>query len=63
MGEKYDKDCKGGEDCHDDGHLCKIAGKKDLELVKKLVKDPGYICRKCGRATHNAENLCKPEEI
>jgi len=63
MGNKYDKDCKGGEDCLDDGHLCKIAGRRDLELVRKFVKDARYFCRKCGRASHSSDNLCKPVEI
>jgi len=60
---KYDKECKGGKDCKETSHLCKIAGRKDLELVRKLVKDSRFFCRKCGRAAHVPDNLCKPVEI
>lgn len=63
MGKKYSKDCKGGEDCNDDAHLCKIAGRRDLTLVRELVRNSRYVCRKCGRAAHNYVNLCKPEEL
>lgn len=63
MGKKYKNDCKGGEDCHDNNHLCKIAGRKDLNYVRDLVRDSRFVCRKCGRAAHNNANLCKPEEI
>ena len=63
MGRRYDKDCPGGNDCYDGAHLCKIAGKKDLELVRKLVKGALYFCRKCGRAALSPDNLCKPEEL
>lgn len=41
--------------------LCKI--KDDIELLKKLVKDARYICKKCGRAARHDENLCKGTKL
>ncbi len=34
-----------------------------LEEYKQLVRDPAYVCRKCGRAARNADNLCRPEPL
>jgi hypothetical protein len=56
MGNK-DKDKKKDEE----KTLCKI--KDDIELLKKLVKDARYICKKCGRAARNEENLCKATKL
>ena len=42
-------------------HLCDMAmkGQVTLEQMKELVRDPKYICRKCGRVAANQENLCE----
>lgn len=42
-------------------HLCDMAekGLVPLEQMKELVRDPKYICRKCGRVATNQENLCE----
>jgi hypothetical protein len=37
--------------------------KDDLEKVKKLVKDAEYVCKSCGRAAKNEENLCNPTKL
>lgn len=63
MSKKYNEECKGGEDCHEEGHLCKIAARKDLEQVRALIRDAKYFCRKCGRSARDASNLCKPTDI
>ncbi len=44
------------------GHLCELAehGQVSLEQIKALVKDPKFICRKCGRVANRAESLCEP---
>ena len=40
-------------------HLCAmIAGGSGYTEVKSLVKNPQYICAKCGRAARKKENLC-----
>ncbi|MBF0217364.1 MAG: hypothetical protein HQL30_10275 [Candidatus Omnitrophica bacterium] len=47
--------------------LCEIAKKtnikKKIENYAELVKDPGYVCVKCGRAAADKGNLCKPVKI
>lgn len=30
---------------------------------RKLVGRPDYVCRNCGRAAHEAKNLCRPENL
>jgi len=46
-------------------HLCKmvVGDQESIENIKPLVRDPKYICKGCGRAAHNAENLCAPTEL
>jgi hypothetical protein len=46
-------------------HLCDMAesGAVTLADMKALVKDPKFICKKCGRAAANAVNLCEPEPL
>ena len=43
-------------------HLCDMAekGRVPLSQMKELVKDPQFICKKCGRVAHSADNLCEP---
>jgi hypothetical protein len=43
-------------------HLCDMAekGQISLEQMKALTKDPQFICKKCGRVAHSADNLCEP---
>ena len=48
-------------------HLCLLKNigfvKRNLEEYKALVRDPEYVCRKCGRAAARKKNLCKPESF
>ena len=37
--------------------------KEELDKLKDMVRDPAYICRKCGRASISKEFLCKPEKL
>ena len=43
-------------------HLCALSesGECTLEEYKALVKNPKFICKKCGRAAANEDNLCEP---
>ena len=41
-------------------HLCNLAESgAGLEEYKGLVKNAKFICKKCGRAAANEENLCE----
>jgi hypothetical protein len=48
-------------------HLCVAHAVRylqtNLEGYKKLVRNPKYICKECGRAAAKAENLCEPEAL
>ena len=32
-------------------------------VYRKLASHPQYLCKTCGRAAHEAKNLCNPEKI
>jgi hypothetical protein len=45
-------------------HLCLLENiKTDLGEIKKLVKNPQFICKGCGRVAANEKNLCSPEKL
>ena len=42
-------------------HLCDMANRGvALDVVKDLVKNPKFLCKKCGRVAAKEENLCEP---
>jgi len=43
--------------------LSKSDIEKDFKEICEIVKDPKYICLKCGRAANQKSNLCKPEKM
>jgi hypothetical protein len=46
--------------------LCDISDKvfkEDPEIVKGLVRDAEFICRRCFRSAKKKKNLCKPEAL
>ena len=63
MGKENDKPCRGGDDCSNEEHLCKVAKREDLELLRQLARDARFSCRKCGRSAHDQKNLCRPERL
>jgi len=48
-------------------HLCLLQNVgyvgTNLADYKKLVMNPKYVCKNCGRAAANAKNLCAPEAL
>jgi hypothetical protein len=47
--------------------LCKLVKEDYVEehfkAYSELVSKPKYICKKCGRASNDEANLCKPKKI
>ena len=53
------KDCTGH-----DKHICNLVEKKTpVEDLKKIVSNPKFICKGCGRVADSKENLCAPETL
>jgi hypothetical protein len=50
-----------------DEHLCYLVNmgylNSSIEDYKKLVKDPKFVCKTCGRVADSKELLCKPAKI
>lgn len=36
---------------------------KELELLKQIVAEPGFVCSECGRAAGEKQWLCKPVRL
>ncbi len=43
-------------------HLCYLVeeGKLSRAQIKELIKNPNFICKKCGRVAKENKNLCEP---
>ena len=63
MSENLVHQCKNGQQCHDENHMCRLIIKKDFDRLKKIAKDAKYICLNCGRAASQKENLCNPSSL
>ncbi len=48
-------------------HLCYLQNigflVRNWENFKKLVQNPKYICKACGRVAAREKNLCAPEKL
>ena len=45
-------------------HLCFLQNVGYFMVdYKELVKDPKFMCKKCGRAAVKKEYLCEPEKL
>lgn len=52
------------KDCCSKKHLCELmADKAGFDALKEAVKNPRFICKGCGRAAGEAENLCVPVSL
>ncbi len=45
------------------GHLCVLVSEERFEDIKKLVRNPKFICFNCGRAADSKDNLCNPMPV
>jgi len=41
-------------------HICELASHDKHDEILKMVKEPHYMCFKCGRVAHEEKNLCNP---
>ena len=41
----------------------KNAHEEDAKAYKKLISEPKYWCKKCGRASAKSSCLCKPKKL
>jgi hypothetical protein len=50
-----------------EAHLCMAENmgfvKNNLEEYKKFIRNPQFVCKKCGRAAARSENLCQPDKL
>jgi hypothetical protein len=50
-----------------DEHLCYLQNMgyiaNNLEEYKKLVRNPKFVCKNCGRTAASDSNLCRPEPL
>jgi len=46
-------------------HLCHLVEDMGISIdqYKKLIKNPKFLCKKCGRVAARAENLCEPIKL
>ncbi|MDJ0829010.1 MAG: hypothetical protein QNI92_04100 [Desulfobacterales bacterium] len=50
-----------------EAHLCMAESvgfvKNNLESYKEFVRNPKFVCKKCGRAAASDSNLCQPDPL
>ena len=50
-----------------DKHLCKLKKsllkEGDIEGYLEYIREPKYLCRKCGRMGNSKDNICKPYDL
>jgi hypothetical protein len=44
-------------------HLCEYAKHHGVDDMRKVVKNPQFICEVCGRAANKRDNLCRPVSL
>ncbi len=43
--------------------MCDLDSPPDFETIKDRVRNARFICRNCGRAAANEQDLCNPEKL
>lgn len=47
--------------------LCKLVSgdylDENMKAYMAIVKEPKYVCKKCGRVSKDEDLLCKPKKI
>jgi hypothetical protein len=47
-----------------ENHLCVLVEESGTTPeIKKIIKNPNFVCTCCGRAAVKKENLCSPESL
>lgn len=50
-----------------EAHLCMAENvgfvRDNLESYKNFVRNPEFVCKKCGRAAAKSGNLCQPDKL
>jgi hypothetical protein len=47
-------------------HLCQWDAKmidRKMKKLRKIVMEPAFVCRRCGRAAVSKKWLCKPDRL
>ena len=45
-------------------HMCQLVkAETPIEELREIVSGARYICKNCGRAAAEEENLCAPEKL
>ena len=45
-------------------HMCYLVNvRTSISELKKIAKDPQYICKNCGRSAKYSKHLCNPVKL
>jgi len=43
--------------------MCELVEEVSLKTLKSFLKDPKFMCKRCGRVAERKKNLCKPDAL
>ena len=44
-------------------HICELMSEGNLAEIKKVTREPNFICANCGRSATSDDNLCNPVNV